>query len=127
MLKKLLFVALFGAFAACSGDDTGKDGTDDGTDGDGPAGDSCWFDEGLCFDYDGDTQAWCSEMDAQYGGVLTVEYSSSPCPGDEVGQCALSAGSGDFTDAGGTAYYYSPDYDASSAEAACTGGGGSFS
>lgn len=134
MLRNFMTLALFGALVACSGDDTGEkatstdDGTtEDGTDNTTDEGDSCWLDDDLCVDYNGDTETWCTDLAAQYAGVLDVEYDAGPCPGDEVGTCSFAAGTGDYTD-GGTAYYYaggSNGYDAAGADAACSAAGGS--
>ena len=120
MLNPFLVLGFSGLLAACGGDDTGKDETDS------EAEDSCWFDGGICFDYDGDTQAWCDGMAEQYTS-LGIAYSANPCSGDEVGSCSIPSGAGDFVDAGAVASYYSPAYDTPSAEIACSASGGSFS
>ena len=121
----MMILIVLGSFVACSKQlDSGE--SCDCTSPPLESGDSCWVGDSICFDYDGDTESWCAERKVQYAHVIEVEYSASPCPGDEVAYCPLSQGYGDLTDAGATAYYYTPDYSTASAESACICAGGVF-
>ena len=103
------------------GADGGTDGGTDGTDGGGTV-DSCNVaDWGICYEYTdySETAAWCDSLAAAYG--VTATYGAG-CTG--LGSCSIPAG-GDFTVAA-EAYYDEATYDAASAEAACTAGGGTW-
>ena len=91
---------------------------------DTPSNGSCWFDDSICFETEGDTLSWCDTMSNQYGSIFDIWFSDSFCAGNEVGVCYLEA-VGDFVDES-IAYYYEPFYDASTAEAACSSAGGTF-
>ncbi len=107
--------------------DGGSDGADGGTDGGSSTIEACSvFDWGICFQYDGFTDAedWCSSMAAAYG--VEVAYYTSTCEsqGYTTGYCDYPTG-GDIIYP--TQLWYSPDaFSSSQARDSCESGGGEW-
>ena len=144
-MKQLTMLAL--AFSvACSGskddsaavDTAGGDDTTDTTDTTDTSGGEAttWGcnapDFGICYDMYAE-EGWdaasseetCSAVASQYGIATDFINDDYGCPVDNsVGACDLPA-SGDFASPV-TAWYDGGSWDATSAEGACTGAGGSF-
>ena len=105
-----IFCVIACLFLACCGNGSSNS---DGGGGDG--GGSCSSVTG-CTDYTG--SMWTTEQaQSTCGQIPDSTYSSSACPTtDLVGSCSMNPGGpGEFI-----VRYYSPMYDATSAEAACT-------